>query len=217
MIPVVIRPYEVRDRAAIRTLACETADRGGPVERFFLDREIFADLATRYYTDDEPRASWVADHAGAVVGYLTGCLESRRYWRTMMQRIVPQTALRALAHRAVWSRKTWRLVVSSVETWRRGGFRRQIPLDRYPAHLHVNVKDGFRGQRIGFQLVEQFLAQVRAAQVGGIHVVVRSDNRPACALFKRLGFTVWRRCPMMFPEGEAYRLHETVIYGVTLR
>ena len=61
-----IRLYESRDRAAVRRICCETADNGGPVEGFFRDRELVADLVTRYYTDFEPESCWVAEVAGAM-------------------------------------------------------------------------------------------------------------------------------------------------------
>ena len=73
----IVRPYEPRDRAAVRQIAWDTADNGEPVS-FFSDREVFADILTRYYTDFEPQSLWVVDHAGQAVGYLSGCLDDRR-------------------------------------------------------------------------------------------------------------------------------------------
>ena len=75
---LLIRVYRPDDRDAVRTVACDTADRGEPVEGFFRDREVFADLLTRYYTDWEPQSLWVAEAEGRVIGYLTGCLDTRR-------------------------------------------------------------------------------------------------------------------------------------------
>ena len=89
-----IRPYRQADRHAVRAIVCDTAERGGPVERFFHDREVFADLLTRYYTDWEPGSLWVAERDAWVVGYLTGCLDTRRYHRVMAWRIIPMAVLR---------------------------------------------------------------------------------------------------------------------------
>lgn len=56
-----IRPYNLKDRAALRTLCCDVADRGGPIENFFPDRDFAADLLTGYYTDYEPnRLLWLS-------------------------------------------------------------------------------------------------------------------------------------------------------------
>ena len=211
-----IRLYTRGDRTAVRTIACETADRGEPLERFFHDREVFADVVTTYYTEYEPESAWVAEQAAQVVGYVTGCLDTRRYRRIMAWRVVPGAILKAMTWRTLRSVQTWRLVGAGLRTWLRGGFPPQVPLDRYPAHLHVNVREGFRGQQIGRRLIERLLAQVRAAGVRGLHVAVRADNVRSCAFFERMGFTPLSRHPVTFPDGESYVVHETVIYGKVL-
>lgn len=213
---VCIRAFVPGDRAAVRRICCETADRGEPVEHFFSDRELFADLLTRYYIDDEPRSLWVAEQPGRIVGYLTGCLDSRRYRAMMTARIVPAVLLKGLVRAAFLHPQTWQLGVAAAQTWWRGGGAPRVALDAYPAHLHVNVAPDCRGQGIGRQLMERFLAQARHAGASGVHAPVRADNPRACRFFERIGFTELSRTPVVFPDGGAYRLHETVIYGKRL-
>ena len=73
---LVIRAFRQADRQAVRALACETAARGEAVERFFHDREVFADLLTRYYMEWEPHALWIAEQDGAVVEGVTCGLDA---------------------------------------------------------------------------------------------------------------------------------------------
>ena len=211
-----IRAYEPRDREAVRRLCCDTADRGEPLEHFFDDREIAADLLTRYYTDFEPHSLVVAECAGGVVGYVTGCLDSRRYWRLMAQRILPRAFLRSLFRGAWRSPKTWRLVRVGLKAWMMGGRRRHVPLERYPAHLHINLQPGFRGRHVGRRLVERFLECLRAAGAPGAHVAVSEENRIACRFFERLAFQPLGRYPMVRPNGGAGQRTWTRIYGQTL-
>lgn len=212
---VAIRRYEARDREAVRRLACETADRGEPVERFFHDREVFADLVTRYYTDYEPQALWVAEHQGSVIGYLTGCLDIHRWKRIVAWRVIPRAALTALAHGALWSSETWRWLAAGLQTWRHGGFPR-IRLERHPAHFHINIQREFRGRHAGTQLVERFLTQAQEARRRGVHVAVRRDNAPSCAFFERLGFVEAGHHRVVIPSGASYEAHDTVIYVKSL-
>src|SRR6266513_2903089 len=121
-----IRRYESRDRAALREIACDTADSGNPVERFFPDREVFADALTRYYTDIAPEATWVAEDAGKVAGYLTGCLDTRRYLRAMAFRIAPLAFLKALRRGALWHPLTRKLISANLGDWLRGGHRQEL-------------------------------------------------------------------------------------------
>ena len=163
--PVAIRLYEPRDREAIRQICCDTADGGEPVEAFFPDREVFADLLTLYYTDYEPSSTWVAEQDGQVIGYLTGCLDTRRFLRVMAWRLVPMAFLKALVRGTLWHPQVVTLLSANLGGWLRGGFRREVSLWSYPSHLHINLRKGSRGQQIGRQLVERFLEQARQSRL----------------------------------------------------
>ena len=208
-----IRPYEPRDRAAVREICCDTADSGNPVERFFPDREVFADLLTSYYTDDEPQSTWVAEQDGHVGGYLTGCLDTPRFLRAMAWRIAPCAFLKGLERGTVWHPLTLRLLAANLGNWLRGGFRRAVPLHSYPAHLHINLRRGFRGQRIGQQLMDRFFEQVRRASLSGVHAGVSADNAAGRRFFESLGFVeLGRESRFRFPDTPD-QVTFTIIYG----
>src|SRR5207249_4484219 len=106
---VEIRAYEPQDRAGLRQICCDMADAGQPVERFFPDREVFADLLTNYYTEHEPQSTFVAGDSGEVVGYVTGCLDTKRFVSTMTWRVFPAVLVKALARGTLWHPQTVRL------------------------------------------------------------------------------------------------------------
>lgn len=213
MTDVLIRRYERRDRGMIRHICCETADRGKPVEQFFHDRELFADLLTSYYTDYEPQSVWVAECSGQVIGYLTGCLDSQRYRRITAWRIVPKAMRRAARRGSLLSMPSIRLLWAGFQTWLRGGFRIRHFLRGYPAHLHVNLQEGFRGRQLGRQLVERFVEQICGAGKPGVHASVRGDNPASCRFFERLGFSEVSRRSVTFPVNESYAIRDTIVYG----
>lgn len=201
---VLIRAYRPDDRDAVRTIACETADRGEPVERFFHDRRVFADLLTRYYTDYEPHSLWVAEADGRVVGYLTGCLDTQRYWRLMCRDIIPRALWQAVCRGILGSPQTWRVVLAGIQTFAADGGRRAVSAATHPGHLHLNLVRAVRGQRVGQQLLEQFLAQARAAGVPGVHAAVREDNAAGRRFFDRMGFQVLGRSGNTVMYGTAW-------------
>lgn len=213
---MVIRPYQPCDREMVRRICCETADLGEPVERFFPDREVFADLITRYYTDYEPSSTWVAETDGRVVGYLTGCLDTRRYCRMMGWRVAARAAMKGVRRGALVSRQAWRLWWAALRTVVIGGFNRRIPLEAYPAHLHLNIQREFRGQRVGSQLAERFIEQAKSAKLSGIHVSISADNAPSRNFFERFGFSVLSRHPLIRLDGDGSRLTATIVYGKAL-
>jgi len=210
--PVIIRPYRLPDRFALREIACDTAERGEPVETFFHDRELVADLLTSYYTDFNPEAVWVAESEGRVVGYLTGAFDASHHDRLTLRSVLPGALARALGRGVIFHADTWRLIGSGLATGWVGGWQRRIPLKEYPAHLHINIRAGQRGRDIGRKLMESFLQQLKANSLPGVHAVARGDNQGSGHFFKRMGFSVQGRQPVVFVEGKGFKKNETVVY-----
>ena len=59
--------------------------------------------------------------------------------------------------------------------------------ERYPAHLHINIADGFRSRGLGARLIDAFRSILAAEKIGGMHVVTARDQRNL-AFYKKLGF-----------------------------
>lgn len=58
---------------------------------------------------------------------------------------------------------------------------------RFPAHLHVNLGDVFRGSGVGSALVQRFCSEAAAAGAGGVHVVTSRGARNV-RFYERNGF-----------------------------
>jgi ribosomal protein S18 acetylase RimI-like enzyme len=198
---VQIRPYEPRDRGAVRAICCDTADRGEPVENFFPDREVFADLLTAYYTDYEPESGWVGDRGGEVVGYLTGCVDTRRFIRVMAFSIAPRILIKGIRREVLKYPQGKQFIRSNLRLWLRGS-KKSISFDEYPSHLHINLKSGARARGLGCDLVTRFLVQAKAAGSCGVHANVREDSDRARKFFENLGFQAVGRHPVMAKAGE---------------
>lgn len=209
---VIIRKYRPEDREAVREISWNTADKGRTVDLYFHDREAVADVLTRYYTDWEPEALWLAESDGAVVGYLTGCLDTRRCNRTTLRRIGPRAAAGAACRGALWRAETWRLLAALVRTVLLGGTAK-VDLTTYPAHLHINLRQGFRGRGLGRQLIEHFRRQALEQGLRGIHLVAWGENQDGRRFFETLGFRLLREQPLVLPEGRGFRKTSTVVYG----
>jgi ribosomal protein S18 acetylase RimI-like enzyme len=211
-----VRLYQAADRPMIRKIACDTADRGEPVENFYSDREIIADLITRNYTDYEPESLWVAEGEGRVGGYLPASLAPRRYWKVTARRLLPALLTKALIRGAFFRRETWDLLHAMLKTAWAGGFKRDIPFDDYPAHLHINLDRNVRGVGIGRRLVEQFVEQARAQGARGVHLATRLDNVAGCGFFERVGFSELGRYPFVYRDAAGFQDGYIVVYGVKI-
>jgi ribosomal protein S18 acetylase RimI-like enzyme len=210
----IIRKYRSEDREAVREISWNTADKGRTVDLYFHDHEAVADVLTRYYTDCEPQALWVAEWDGVVVGYLTGCLDTHQCDRTIERKVIPKAAAGAVRRGALYRAETWRLLAAFVGTALLGG-RPKVDLEAYPAHLHINLRQGFRGRGLGRQLIEHFRRQVQERGLRGIHLVAWGENEAGRGFFEAMGFRLLRQQPLILPEGRGFRKTSTVVYGWT--
>lgn len=208
----VLRPYEPHDREAVRQICCETANCGEPIGDWFPDREIFADLLMRYYTDREPESLLVASSEGRVVGYLAACSDTRRFRRWMSLWIVPSVLLKALRCGMLWHPKTRALLWANRHI---GQWRNRVSLDAYPAHLHINVRRNYRGMHIGQHLLATWLHHANEKGIRGVHAGVNANNTNGCRFFETMGFRpLGRQVTLRLPEGG--QQIETIIYGLLL-
>jgi GNAT superfamily N-acetyltransferase len=80
-------------------------------------------------------------------------------------------------------------------------------IQRFPAHLHVNVRADRRGTGIGAALVQAFIEHCHAENSPGLHAVTRAGSRSA-AFFRKCGLApdgeaVWRGRRLSFLAADA--------------
>ncbi len=194
-----IRPYRPEDEPAVRRICCETAVSGRPLEEWLdVDRDLFADLFTLYYSCYEPELSWVVEENGEVVGYLQGCADTRRYITAMLGRVLPRILWRVAKRRYKVGRKTWRtLRVLAIDVVR--GRLGTWPWKEYPAHFHINLlqraRDTFWTPPA---LINRFEEQLLRRGILRLHIQLLSHRVNLRRKFERLGFRVWSLSEVSF-------------------
>jgi hypothetical protein len=206
--PLIIRPYESRDRKAVRTLCCDTGYLGKSIDPVFQDRELFADYLTRYYTDWEPEASFVVEQEGEVKGYLLG---SRR---PFLQQFFSLWHNLILFGKGVMRYRTYNRPTRDFIGWILRNSWREVPAaPRRTAHFHFNLLpevQSIAGTRQLLGAYFDFLRSKGDRQVFG-QVVTFADRRGA-RLFERYGFKVLEK-----KEITKYRhLHPEPVYLTTI-
>lgn len=200
-----IRKFKSTDREQVRTIATSTAT-GYPRS----DLQLVADLLTEYYVTYEPEHMLIAEVEGEVIGYLSGCFNSARCRWIKGTRVIPKATIKALFRSEVgWSEV--RYLGSFVYVTAHGGLRSSPP-SGYPAHFHVNIAEGWRGQGMGTELVKKFLSMLRNNGVTGVHVRVRRNARRASRFFRSLGFTRENGYPVLVAEENKFRTSRSIIY-----
>jgi ribosomal protein S18 acetylase RimI-like enzyme len=210
-----IRPYQVSDRDALMKIAADTAFFGAPIEKYMEDRRIFLDQFYAYYTDFEPEHAWVAVADEHVVGFLTGCSDTLRQRKIVKQKIMPKVIWRFITGKYHPGPKTW----AYVKKLRHAESSHQFPTADpfiFPAHLHINVDQRWRGFGIGMRLIQSYLDQLIYENVPGVHLGTTSENEIACRLYTRMGFLLLDARPTNLWEKYIDHPVENRTYGLIL-
>lgn len=187
--PFSIRAYHSSDRAALRDIAWETGLLGQPANGVMPDRELFADLFTSAYTDEDLGPRLVAELDGLVVGYIVGSLHPSRAgaaYRRVALRVARGLALRRYPR---WLECLPYLEATVFER------KPRAPESAFPAQLHVNLRPQARGQGAGGRLLDTFLGETRASGASGVQLSTTTENLAALGLYTRRGFVEHSRLP----------------------
>lgn len=195
-----VRPYEPRDRDAVRYICCETGFMGDPMEVVFEGREVFGDMWTKYYTDFEPEHTWVAEAEGRVVGYFLGGLDTDTQMKVSTQKIFPSIAAKLFSTNCIYSLKTIRYFRGAIRSLMRGEFKMPKLAKAYPSHLHTNMLDGYRGLGLGKAMMRAWLDHLETHGANAVHLETTSYNNIAIPFYKRMGFETVFESPLTMYE-----------------
>ncbi len=201
----IIDKIQPRDREGIRGICCDTGYAGEDISPYVDDLAMFADFWTMYYTDYEAYSGFVARVGGETVGYLNGCLDSHFYNRIMATKILPLILKKCLRREYRLGKKTVLYVKGMLVELKKGNV--YPPLDRYPAHLHINIAAPYRRIGIGEALMSSYLAYLRDKGVSGVHLGTTNLNFSAVPFYEKLGFELFSKTENnTFKGRQAYSL-----------
>lgn len=185
---ILIRQFTQNDRADVRRMSCQTAFLGSPFKNFIDDEEILADALTSYYTDYEPESCFVAVSNEKVVGYIIGSKDVTGMSKALQSKII-FSIIKKLVRRGVFFKKNtlkffFRVLFSAVK----GEFFAPNFSREYPATLHVNIDERFRGQQVGSRLIAHYLNFLKINKIQGVHFGTLSEK--AKDFFIKSGFSL---------------------------
>ena len=183
-----IRKFKRSDRDIVRHINYTTALLGESAEEYFADQEIFADAMTRYFTDFEPQSCFVAEINNQVAGYLIGACDEKVMDKVVGRKVISPLILKAFLAGTFLKPKNICFFMACLRSFFKGEFAAPSFYRDYPAILHINLKEGFRGQALGARLMEAYVSYLKAENVKGVHLCTMSDK--AAEFFTAQGFTL---------------------------
>ena len=169
-----IRPYEESDYRRVQKV-CIEADNYFPQKK--TDELLI--LYCNYYIEQEPEHSFVLSGAGSTaVGYLLLSPDWGRYCETYRREYMPRLRRVSLFQYLLKKRDLYGNVDLRAA---------------YPAHLHIDISEGYRGKGSGAAMMEVGMQHLRKQGCPGVMLGVGADNAGGIRFYERLGFELLKK------------------------
>ena len=180
-----LRPFQPADLQALYRICLLTGDSGADASPLHSDPHLVGHIYAAPYGVLEPEHVLVVEADGELAGYLVGTHDTAAFEQRLAQQWWPR--LQEQYRRADLS------ALTPIDRMRLASINQpdHAPADlvaRFPAHIHMNLLPQLRGQGIGSKLLARWIAEARAANVGGIHLGANSANAAGIAFWTKSGF-----------------------------
>jgi ribosomal protein S18 acetylase RimI-like enzyme len=182
-----VRAVTDEDHAELRRLFVRASE-GAPTADLWGHQESQAAVYLEPYLRHEPESLLVAEENGALVGYLTGCVDSARFpseSERMDEAIRNHRLMLRPRPVAFFARSVLDVAVAKVG---RRPTAQECRDPRWPAHLHINVEPKARGTGVADGLMSRWLDRLRQVGSPGCHLQTVCENTRAVRFFERMGF-----------------------------
>jgi ribosomal protein S18 acetylase RimI-like enzyme len=181
-----IRAFRAGDERALYDICLRTGDSGEDASGIYLDPKLVGEVYVGPYVRLAPALALVAEDESGVAGYVLGVADTRafekaceREWWPALRRRYPLGAFPPDSP----DDRLVRLIHGPPEA-------AEDVVERYPAHLHIDLLPRLQGRGYGRRLLEALFAALLSAGAPAVHLGVGLANRRAIGFYERMGFTV---------------------------
>jgi GNAT superfamily N-acetyltransferase len=182
-----IRPIQFDDIAALYAISLATGFEGRDASHLYSDAKLMGHIYVAPYAKLEPKLALAVEDANGVAGFAVGAISTsawedrleKEWWPNLRRDYVDPPE----AERISWSPDQRR--VSMIHHPARTP---ADVVDKYPAHLHMNLMPRLQGRGLGRKLFEDWQSVADAQGTKGIHVGVNRANQGAIQFWTKVGF-----------------------------
>ncbi|AEE44459.1 GNAT family N-acetyltransferase [Cellulomonas fimi] len=181
----VLRPYHPSDLAAIYRICLLTGAAGGDATALYRNPDLLAHVYAGPYPVADPGLTFVVADETGVVGYVVGTADTAAFDAWLDAHWWPTLRAQHPLQVDPGDGTEDHVLVERIHAWT------HTPdelLDRYPAHMHIDLLPRAQGQGWGRRLVGALGGALRERGVGGLHLGVDARNTSAIAFYERVGF-----------------------------
>jgi ribosomal protein S18 acetylase RimI-like enzyme len=169
-----VRPYQDKDYEACVNICKATSS----LKRTEKWDKILITLYCDYYVKEEPQNCFVAvNEKDEAIGYIICAEDYNKFKKTFKEKYFP--ILRKIS------------IIQVLEQSFVHAYDNKIAKD-YPAHLHIDILDGYQRMGVGSNLMNTLINHLKAKGIKGVHLGCGAKNEKGCSFYKKYGFTLLR-------------------------
>ena len=195
MSTVTVRKCTKKDKDGIVKVCFNTGYMGESAEGHFFDDKLFGQLFCIYYARYEANNSFVAvtneNGREKVVGYILCALNTLRYEKDFKRRFLWRILFRLFFITFWRNNHDFKLVLKFYIKTIKAKEKRDGEMSiytEYPAHIHIDVLEGYQRQGIGTKLLKALEAHLKDIKVIGVCLGTSERNYKSIPFYKKNGF-----------------------------
>jgi ribosomal protein S18 acetylase RimI-like enzyme len=181
-----IRAFRAGDERALYDICLRTGASGEDASGTYLDPNLLGEVYVGPYLRLAPALALVAEDESGVAGYVLGVADTRAFEKACEREWWPAVRRRYPLGRFPPDSPDDRLV-RMIHGPREAS---EDVVERYPAHLHIDLLPRLQGRGYGRRLLEALFAALLSAGAPAVHLGVGLANQRAIGFYERMGFTV---------------------------
>jgi ribosomal protein S18 acetylase RimI-like enzyme len=180
-----LRPATIDDLPALYYVCLRTGDAGDDASDRFDDPDLLGSVYVGPYVVLEGTVAFAGVDIEGVGGYVLAAIDTADFEASCERDWWPGLRERYPLHEPRRSARDHEMVTHI----HRPPTMPDRVVERYPAHLHIDLLPRLQGGGHGRTMIETLVAELQRAGASGVHLGVAARNVRAIGFYEHLGFT----------------------------
>jgi len=185
MLPV--RRFRPEDIDALYAISLATGLAGGDASHLYDDPKLMGHIYSAPYAVLEPELALVVEDREGVAGFAVGAIDTLA-WQTRLEQEWWPPLRRRYAVPPEADQDSWTADQRRAFMIHHPAQTPSIVVQKYPAHLHLNLLPRLQGRGVGAKLFDDWRLLAAARGATAIHVAVNHGNARAVHFWRKLAF-----------------------------
>jgi GNAT superfamily N-acetyltransferase len=184
-----IRPYDSADLDSLYEISLTTGHVGGDATALYTDGRLMGHIYSAPYAVLAPELAFVVADDQGVAGFAVGTLDTETWFRRLEAEWWPRLRAQYEDPGEVLS-PDWAPDRRRAFTIHHPVPTPQHVVERYPAHLHLNLAPRIQGRGLGGRLFREWRSAATSRGAGAFHIGTNRANERAIAFWSQQGFEI---------------------------